>query len=119
MHDNVITYDDFAKVSLRVGMVIKAETVEGSDKLVRLQVDLNEPVNEETGEKQYRQIVAGIGKVYTPEDLVDRLIVVVENLKPRKLMGLESQGMLLAADGPDGPVLLRPDGKVSPGTMVR
>lgn len=118
----MITYDDFSKVSLKVGKIIGAERVEGSEKLLRLLVDVGEKLkDEESGEEKEkpRQVVAGIGKRYTPEELVDTYIVIVGNLAPRKLMGLESQGMLLAADSEDGPVLLRPSGEVVPGAEVR
>lgn len=104
-----MTIDEFRKVELRVGKITAAERVEGSEKLVKLQVDTGEP----------RQLVAGIGKAYEPEALVGREIVVVANLEPRKMMGLESQGMLLAAHGEDGvPFLLGPDKEVPPGAAV-
>jgi len=95
---NTITIDDFAKVELRVGQVIVAEKVKGADKLLRLEVDLGTEV---------RQIVAGIAKAYDPEKLIGRKVVIVANLAPRKLRGLESQGMIVAASlGEDGvPVL--------------
>ncbi|MBA3442682.1 MAG: methionine--tRNA ligase subunit beta, partial [Pyrinomonadaceae bacterium] len=96
---NIIEIDDFAKVELRVGQVLTAERVPKSDKLLRFTVDL--------GEASPRQILAGIAQYYEPEPLVGRKIVVVANLKPRKLRGFESQGMVLAASvGDEGrPVL--------------
>jgi methionyl-tRNA synthetase len=95
----VITIDDFVKVELRAATVLEAEKVPKADKLLRLVVDLGEP--------QPRQILAGIAQHYSPEDVVGRKIIVVANLAPRKLRGLESNGMLLAASvGEDGkPVL--------------
>ena len=95
---NTITIDDFAKVELRVGQVKVAEKVKGADKLLRLEVDLG---------TETRQIVAGIAKAYEPEKLLGRKVVIVANLAPRKLRGLESQGMIVAASlGDDGvPVL--------------
>jgi len=95
----VITIDDFVKVELRAATVLEAERVPKADKLLRLVVDL--------GEAQPRQILAGIAQHYAPEDVVGRKIIVVSNLAPRKLRGLESNGMLLAASvGEDGrPVL--------------
>ncbi len=102
-----IAYDDFSKVALRVAKVIAAVRVEGSEKLLKLRVSLGE---------EERQIVAGIGKNYSPEEMVGRQIVIIANLAPRTLMGLESQGMLLAAEGP---VLLRPDLEVEPGSEIR
>jgi methionyl-tRNA synthetase len=83
-----ITIDDFAKVELRVALVKVAEKVQNADKLLRLEVDLGDHT---------RQIVAGIAMAYEPEALVGRKIIIVANLKPRKLRGLESNGMLLAA----------------------
>ena len=95
---NVITIDDFAKVELRVAQITVAEKVKGADKLLRLEVDLG---------TETRQIVAGIAKAYDPEKLIGRKVVIVANLAPRKLRGLESQGMIVAASlGDDGvPVL--------------
>jgi methionyl-tRNA synthetase len=96
--NNTITIDDFAKVELRVAQVKVAEKVKGADKLLRLEVDLG---------TETRQIVAGIAKAYDPEKLIGRKVVIVANLAPRKLRGLESQGMIVAASvGDDGvPVL--------------
>ena len=107
---NLIAIGDFAKVELKIGKVLSAERVKKSDKLIRLRVD--------TGEE--RQIVAGIGKAYTPEDLVGKKIVVVTNLQPAKLMGVESNGMLLAATGMDGvPVILMPEKDVEEGARIK
>jgi methionyl-tRNA synthetase len=108
--DNLITIHDFAKVQLKVGKVIDAQRVEGSSKLIRLQVD--------TGEK--RQIVAGIGKSYSPDDLKGKSIIVVTNLQPAKLMGVESQGMLLAATDSKGVLsILTPEKDVRQGAVIR
>ncbi len=107
-----ITYEEFMKVDLRVGRVISAERVKGSKKLLRLVVDL--------GELGQRQIIAGLGKWYEPEYFVGKNIVVVANLQPKRIFGLESQGMLLAADVPGGvPVLLTTDKPVEPGARIR
>jgi len=95
--DGKITIDDFAKVELRVAQVKVAEKVKGADKLLRLEVDLGTEV---------RQIVAGIAEAYAPETLVGRKVVIVANLQPRKLRGLESNGMIVAASLEGGkPVL--------------
>ena len=108
--DNLISINDFARVELKIGKVLEAEPVEGSNKLVKLQVD--------TGEK--RQIVAGIGKSYGPEDLKGKSIVVVTNLKPAKLMGVESQGMLLAATDSEGVLsILVPEKDVKKGAAIK
>jgi methionyl-tRNA synthetase len=93
-----ITIDDFVKVELRVGQVISAERVKGADKLLHMQIDIGEP--------SPRTIVAGIAEAYTPEQMVGRKVVIVANLQPRKLRGIESNGMLVAASLEDGkPVL--------------
>ncbi|HEV2837523.1 MAG TPA: methionine--tRNA ligase [Pyrinomonadaceae bacterium] len=84
-----IEIDDFAKVDLRVGQVLSAERIPKADKLLLMKIDL--------GEEQPRQILAGIAQYYEPEKLVGRKVVIVANLKPRKLRGLESQGMVVAA----------------------
>jgi len=106
-----IGIEDFQKVRLRVGRVLEAEPIEGSDKLLRLQVIV---------EGSQRQIVAGIRQQYTAEDLIGRQVVVVTNLKPVKLRGHESQGMLLAAvDEGGGAILLQPDKAAPEGSVVR
>jgi methionyl-tRNA synthetase len=93
-----IDFDDFAKVDLRVGLVLSAEKVKGSDKLLHLKVDIGEP--------EPRTIVAGIALAYTPEQLVNRKVAIVANLNPRKLRGIESNGMIVAASLEGGsPVL--------------
>jgi methionyl-tRNA synthetase len=84
-----IEIDDFAKVDLRVGQVLSAERIPKADKLLLMKVDI--------GEEQPRQILAGIAQYYEPEKLIGRKVVIVANLKPRKLRGLESQGMVVAA----------------------
>ncbi len=95
--DAKISIDDFTKVELRVGQVKAAEKVKNADKLLRLEVDLGTEV---------RQIVAGIAEAYAPESLIGRKVVIVANLAPRKLRGLESNGMIVAATAEGGkPVL--------------
>ncbi len=106
-----ITIDEFAKTRLVIGTVREAERVPKSKKLLRLMVDL--------GEGEPRQIVAGMATKYGPDDLVGRQVVVVANLKPVKLMGVESRGMVLAASQDGEPFILIPDGPVPPGTGVR
>ncbi len=107
--EGVISIDDFRKVSLKTAKVLKAEKVEGADKLLRLEV--------EVGAEQ-RQIVAGIAKFYTPEQVVGRAIVVVANLKPAKIRGLESNGMLLAANTGDSLRLVGVEGDCPSGASV-
>ncbi|MBP1621007.1 MAG: methionyl-tRNA synthetase [Acidobacteria bacterium] len=106
-----IDIEEFGRVKLVVGTVLTAERVPNSKKLVRIEVDL--------GEVSARQVVAGIGNQYAPEQLVGRQIVVVANLKPAKLMGVESRGMLLAASADGVPFLLNVDQKVPNGTGVK
>jgi methionine--tRNA ligase beta chain len=113
-----ISIDDFQKAELRIAKIVRAERVSGSDKLICLYADLGE--KDAAGLPRLRQIVAGIGKNYTPEELVGKSIVVVANLEPRQLMGLESQGMLLAATCESGlPALLVPEKDVPPGSAVK
>jgi methionyl-tRNA synthetase len=108
---SLVTIDEFKNIKLRIAKVLGAEKVPKSDKLIKLQIE----VGSET-----RQIVAGIAQHYRPEDLVGRTIVVVANLKPAKLMGLESQGMLLAAHDEAGTLaLLSVDKEIPPGSPVR
>jgi methionyl-tRNA synthetase len=108
--DDLLTIDEFFKTRLVVGTIREAEQVPKSRKLVRMMVDL--------GEDEPRQLVAGIAERYEAADLVGRQIVVVANLKPAKLMGVESRGMLLAANLDGEPFLLSPDAEVPPGTEV-
>jgi methionyl-tRNA synthetase len=106
-----ISLEDFAKLNLRVAEIESAERIEGSDKLLKLVVKLD-------GEK--RTVVAGIGKKYTPEELLGKQVVLLTNLKPRKIMGILSQGMILAAGETDEEVsLLIPDKRVKPNTRIR
>ncbi|MDD4356679.1 MAG: methionine--tRNA ligase [Smithellaceae bacterium] len=104
-----IEYDEFAKVDLRVAKILAAEPVPKSTKLVKLRIDIGEE----------RTIVAGIGKDYQPEELVGKSIVVVANLKPAKLMGVESHGMLLATDSAQGLTLIGFDREPKTGAKVR
>ncbi len=106
-----IGYEDFAKVDLRVGKVVEAERVPNSRKLIRLVVDLG-------GEK--RQVIAGLAKWYKPEDFLGKYVIVVANLKPKRMAGLVSEGMILAAPCSDEskPALLTVTEPVEPGSKV-
>lgn len=106
-----ITIDDFLRVDLRVGTIRKAEPHPNADRLVVLSVDL--------GEEQERQLVAGIRAHYEPATLVGKQIVVVANLKPAKLRGVESRGMILAASDDSGVHVLAPDVLTAPGAKVK
>lgn len=108
---SLIGIDQFFQTSLKVGTIIQAEAVAKSDKLLLLQVDL--------GEAQPRQVVAGIKEWYTPEELVGTQVCVVANLKPAKLMGMKSEGMLLAAKDGDGLCLIRPEKPKAIGTPIK
>jgi methionyl-tRNA synthetase len=107
-----ITIEDFAKVELRVGVVKSAERIQGADRLLKILVDIGDEV---------RQVLAGIALAYAPEELVGRKVVVVTNLAPRKMRGLESNGMLLAASaGADGkPVLCTFAEEIPAGSKVK
>ncbi|OLS16214.1 MAG: methionyl-tRNA synthetase/methionyl-tRNA synthetase subunit beta [Promethearchaeota archaeon CR_4] len=96
-----VSYDEFSKLDIRVGIIKSAEIIPKSRNLMKLQVDV--------GETAPRQIVAGLQGHYAPETLVGKKIVVLVNLAPRKLMGIESQGMLIAADVNNTPFLLEVD----------
>jgi len=106
----MINFKDFQKIDLRVGEIIEAEKVKGADKLLKLQVDLGE---------EKRQLVAGIASAYNPDQLKGRQIIVVANLESKKLMGVESQGMILAADNQGIPVIITPSQKVPAGSKVK
>lgn len=105
----VISFDDFAKVDLRVGKITEASRVEKSDKLLKLKVIFGSST---------RQILAGIGKAYEPESLVGKTATFVFNLAPRTMMGLESQGMILAVSDANGLSILSPDKDITPGTKA-
>ena len=100
----------FFETELRVAEILSAEPVEKTDKLLKLQIDLGD---------ERRQIVAGLALSYAPEDLVGKRIIVVANLEPARIRGVESQGMLLAADLGGRPIVATFEGDVPPGTKVR
>ena len=105
-----IDIEEFSRIELLVARVLSAENVPNTEKLLRLEIDLG---------SEKRQLVAGIAKVYEPSSLVGKTIVVVANLKPARIRGVESRGMLLAADAGDGPVVATFETPVPPGTRVR
>ncbi len=108
--DGLITIEDFAKLDLRVVKVLEAEKVEGSDKLLKLRVEMG---------GEFRQVVSGIAKHYTPESLAGKEVILVANLKPVKLRGIESQGMILAASNDKGLVVATLDGPIDSGSKVK
>lgn len=110
-NNDIIDIDIFRRVNLRIAKIESAEPVLGSEKLLKLKISLGD---------ERRQILAGIGKAYAPQELIGREVVIVANLEPRKLMGEESQGMLLAANNADGlPIILTPEKEVPAGNQVK
>ena len=108
--EDSITIEEFAKIRLRIGKVISAENVQGSKKLLKLSVDMG---------NERRQVVAGIAAHYRPEEIIGKSVVIVANLKPAKLMGIESQGMVLAASNGEVLSLISPDKDIPPGSAVK
>lgn len=107
----LVSIEEFSRIDLRVAKIIAAEPIEGADKLLKLQVDLG---------SETRQVVAGIAKHYTPAELIGKSVVFVANLKPAKLRGVKSEGMLLAATDPSGRVILTTtESEVAPGSRVK
>jgi methionyl-tRNA synthetase len=105
-----IQYDDFAKLDLKAGTIITCEKVEKADKLLKLEVDLG---------SEKRTIVSGIAQHYKPEEMVGKQVIIVANLAPRKMRGIESQGMILTAEDKNGKLyLLKPENNVEPGSSV-
>lgn len=112
MTEGIIEFSDFAKVDLRVGEIVDVEEIEGADKLWKLRVDLNEDLK--------RTICAGLKPYYSEDDLIGKKIIVVVNLAPRKMRGIESQGMLLAASDEEkkNVVLVSPEKNIENGARV-
>lgn len=114
----MINFDEFQKVDLRAAKIVSAERVAGSSKLLKLQVEAGDGAEGEADLPILRQIIAGIGQAYEPESLIGKEIIIVANLEPRELMGLTSNGMLLAAKDANGLSLIMPDKAMSPGSRV-
>lgn len=124
-----ITFDDFKKIDIRVGKIISAEKVDGSDKLLKLEVDFGfelveiKTMAEETPKQDKipikRQIIAGIAQFYAPEALIGKECPFAYNLAPRMLKGLESQGMILCPSDNGNSALLHPDKEIPPGSIVK
>lgn len=106
----MITFEDFQKLDLRVAKILQAEKINGSDKLLKLKIDLGE---------EKRTLVAGIGKKYNPGELIGQLIVVIINLEPKEIRGIKSEGMLLAVNSQNGPVLVVPLEQVFVGEKIK
>jgi methionyl-tRNA synthetase len=105
----MIDINEFAKLDLRIGKIETAERIEGSKKLIKLDVDVG---------TEKRQMVAGIAEDYDPESLIGALVPVLVNMKPAKLMGVESRGMILAVEVNGKPILLHPDKDVPAGSRI-
>ena len=119
----MISFDDFKKLEMRVGKIIAAEKIEGSDKLLKLEVDFGLtsqvlPDGKILEVEAKRQIIAGIGKFYEPENLLGKECPFVFNLGTKIIKDIESQGMILCVDD-EGPALIHPDKQVSPGSIVK
>lgn len=109
MSDNTITIDQFRESEIRIGKVISAVKVEGADRLLKLEVDFGE---------FKRKIASGIAQWYAPEDLIGKKLPFIVNLEPRTFRGVESQGMLMAIEGSEKPILLAPSEDVPEGSIV-
>jgi methionyl-tRNA synthetase len=106
---NVVTFEEFGRIQMRAAKVVAAERVTGADKLLKLEIDLGD---------EKRQIVAGVAQHYAPEDLLGETLIVVTNLKPAKIRGIDSEGMLLAAQAGGKLVLLTTDKEIAPGAKI-
>jgi methionine--tRNA ligase beta chain len=106
----MITFDDFKKLDIRIGKILAAEKVQGTDKLLKLEIDFG---------IEKRELVAGIAETYQPEQVIGKEIPVLMNLEPRTIRGIVSQGMILAADVEGKPVLMHPDNDIPPGSIIR
>lgn len=104
-----INFEDFLKVDLRLGKIVEAEKVEGSAKIIKTIIDLDE---------DKKQILAGIGEYYNPEDLINKNVVIVANLSPKKIMGMDSEGMILALKDENNLSLLFTDKDIKIGSRV-
>lgn len=105
----IINFEDFIKIDLRIGKIIEAEKVEGSTKIIKTIVDLGE---------EKKQVLAGIGEFYTPEELIDKVVAVVVNLSPKKIMGFDSEGMILAVKDGESLSLLGTDKEIKIGSKI-
>ncbi len=110
LRDEKIPYSDFSKVKLKVARVMTAEKIEGADKLLKLTLD--------AGEGAPRTVLAGVAQFYQPEELLEKLVILVANLQPRQMRGHTSDGMMLAADVEGRPVFLTPSANVPAGSPV-
>ena len=108
---STITYDDFAKLDIRVAKIIATEPIEGKSRIIKGRIDL--------GNDDQRDVIIGGAQFYDPEDLIGKTVIVVANLEPKKMAGIESNAMLLAADIDDKPFWLTVDEDVPEGTKIK
>lgn len=106
----MITFEDFKKLEIKIGKVLAAEKVEGSDKLIKLEVDLG---------KEKRQIIVGMAEFFEPDYFIGKNLPILVNLEPKEFQEVKSQGMVLAVDVNDKPILLVPEKEVPPGSIVK
>ncbi len=107
----MVTIDDFKKLNIVVGAIESAQVIEGSEKLLKFMINIG---------PETRQILGGLKSSYAPAELIGKQVLILENLEPRKLMGLESQGMILCASDEDGkPVIVQPLKKVPNGAIIK
>jgi len=106
----MITFEDFKKLEIKIGKIFSVERVERTDKLIRLEIDLG---------TEKRQLIAGMAEFFEPDYLIGKEIPILTNLEPRNFKGIESQGMILAVDVDGKPVLLHPEKKVPPGSIIK
>lgn len=112
MTEGIVSFDEWCKLDLRVGQIVKVEDIENADKLYKLTIDL--------GDFGKRIVCAGLKEYYNKNDLLDKRIILFVNLTPRKMRGIESQGMILAADDDNGNVvLIAPEDEIELGSKVR
>lgn len=118
-----VTFEDFKRLDIRIGEILSVEKVENADNLLKLEVDFG-PSTDSASSPQVnsgsskRQVVSGIAKWYEPKDLIGKKLPFIVNLEPRKFKGVESQGMLMAVDGEEQPILLEPQGEVKSGDKI-
>lgn len=117
---DLVTIEDFRKLDFHIGRITDTSRVDGSDKLLLLRVSLGKASDSDESETRdyLRQVVAGIGKAYDPQGLIGKQAVILVNIEPRMILGVESQGMLIAVDGDDGPVLIIPEKEVRDGSVL-
>ena len=106
----MITFDEFKKLEIRIGKILSAEKVEGTDKLMKLEIDLGQ---------EKRQLIAGIAEFFQPNQLIGKEIPVLVNLEPKEFKGVKSYGMILAVDIDGRPILLSPEEEVPAGSTIR